>query len=70
MQSLVFITYFFQMLWKKNFWGSAGPLGTGRVKTLEELMLEKSYHSVIVFLRDYKNLMLYVLILDLIENAL
>ena len=35
MQSLVFPTYFFQKLWKKNLWGGwlDPPLVTGRVKS-------------------------------------
>ena len=37
MQSLVFLTYFFQKLSKENLWGMGStplpPLGTGRVKS-------------------------------------
>ena len=33
-------------------------------------MLEKSYHPVLAFSCDWEDLALYVLTLDLIENAL
>ena len=41
-----------------------------KLNILEDLTLEKSYYPVIAFLRDLENLVLYVLTLDLIENAL
>ena len=37
---------------------------------MRTIKIEKSYHPVIAFLRDYENLVLYTLTLDLIENAL
>ena len=41
-----------------------------KLNILEDLTLEKSQYSVIAFLHDQKNLVIYVLTLDLIENAL
>ena len=41
-----------------------------KLNILEDLTLEKSWHPVIAFLRDWENLLQYVLTLDLIENAM